>query len=418
MPLRSCRTSIVVCGLLCLGCSAVACTADERRAASATGRESEEADKDDAKELLSDLRKLQRSQGRTDTRTERIESCREIVIAAERIRKLKADDETVAEAVKAEFDSLAMLARLDDEDAAAKLDTLTAELSDDERPAIANLVKTRNLLRKMNELDTDDATAVETFVREVNDVLQSSPPDVQMMPLAKAAVALLHNIKKRDEAAAAARKYADKFAKSNDPDVIVRGIQLASLAGQIMELQGQEVQAGKYYRDFVNRSAKTENSDVREALESLQASARRLEMIGKPMPVSGEQLGGKTFDITQYKGKVVLVDFWATWCGPCVAELPNVKEIYARYHERGFEVVGISLDSEEDALRDFVKEERLAWPILFGGGGDGDGWSHPMAKKYQVDSIPTAILLDRQGKVVSVHARGERLGELVGKLLD
>lgn len=414
MSLHSWQISVVVSGLLCLVCSAPS-RADEP--ASAARQASQKSGDNDAEELLAQLRKLGRSQGRTDTRSERIETCQEIVKVADKLRQLKTDDDTVAEAIKAELDALAMLARLDDEEAAAKLEKLTAELSNDKRPAIANLIKMRNVQRKLDALDPEDKDAVLAFVGEVNDVLLSSPPDVQMLPLARTAVVLLHRIKKRAESAAAAQKYADKFASSKAPEVIVGSVQLASLAGQIMELEGQEKEAGKYYRDFINRFAKNDNSDVRQALGEMETATRRLEMIGKPMSVSGKLLGGKTFDISQYKGKVVLVDFWATWCGPCVAELPNVKEVYTKFHDRGFEVVGISLDSEIDTLRDFVSEKHLAWPILFGDADEADGWSHPMAKKYEVNSIPTAILLDRKGNVVSVHARGERLGDLVGELL-
>lgn len=416
MLLRFCRNSMVVCGLVWLACS-MACgtAAAPPAAASIAGGKSGKAD---AEELLGQLHKLQRSLSRDDSRQERIESCQEIANVAEKIRNLSADDETATEAAKAEFDALTMLDRLGEEEAAARLKSLTAELSKDQRPAIANIVKLAALLQKMDELDPSDKQAVEAFASEVKRILQASTPDSQLLPLAARSVVLLHHIDKRQEAKTAAQEYADKFAKSKSPEVQIGGIQLANLAGQIMQMQGDETRAAKYFRGFIDKLSKAEDSRVKQALESLDASARRLEMVGKPMPVSGKLLEGKPFDISQYKGKVVLVDFWATWCGPCVKELPNVKETYKKYHDRGFEVVGISLDSDEDELRSFLKSEKLPWPILFGGGDDSDGWSHPMAKKYDVSSIPTAILLDQQGKVVSVQARGERLGELVSKLLD
>jgi peroxiredoxin len=97
--------------------------------------------------------------------------------------------------------------------------------------------------------------------------------------------------------------------------------------------------------------------------------------------------------------------------------LPNVKETYDKFHDRGFEVVGISLDEQVDALTKFIDEKQIPWPILFDGGEETSGWNHPLAKKYGVTAIPMAVLINREGKVVTLSARGEKLGELVAELL-
>ena len=125
-------------------------------------------------------------------------------------------------------------------------------------------------------------------------------------------------------------------------------------------------------------------------------------------------LGGKVISLTDYRGKVVLLDFWAVWCGPCIGEIPNVKEVYEKYHDKGFEVIGISLDDDEAVLREFIKENQLPWRQIF----DGEGWSGPLAEKYGVRSIPAPFLLDREGKVISVKARGNLLGELVAAEIE
>ncbi len=90
----------------------------------------------------------------------------------------------------------------------------------------------------------------------------------------------------------------------------------------------------------------TSNEDIRSFGEVLKTGAvRRARLLtGDPVKVSGKTIDGKPFDISQYKGKVVIVDFWATWCGPCLAELPNLKKIYEKYHDRGLEIVGVNLD--------------------------------------------------------------------------
>ena len=120
-------------------------------------------------------------------------------------------------------------------------------------------------------------------------------------------------------------------------------------------------------------------------------------------------LDDKPVSLADYRGKLVLLDFWATWCGPCIAEMPDVKEVYEKYHDKGFEIIGISLDTDEATLRKFIRENQLPWRQVF----DGKGWETPLVQKYGVRGIPAQFLIDREGRVISVKARGERLSDLV-----
>jgi thiol-disulfide isomerase/thioredoxin len=108
----------------------------------------------------------------------------------------------------------------------------------------------------------------------------------------------------------------------------------------------------------------------------------------------------------------VLVDFWATWCGPCKAELPNVLANYEKYHSRGFEVVGVSCDEDKAALIKFIEDQKLPWPIMFQQPGEPS-----MANYYGITGIPTAILTNKKGEVISLNARGPELTRLLGELL-
>lgn len=125
----------------------------------------------------------------------------------------------------------------------------------------------------------------------------------------------------------------------------------------------------------------------------------------QPFALNGKTLEGKSLSLDSYKGKVVLLDFWATWCGPCVGELPNVQTNYKTYHSKGFDIVAVSLDEEKDALTNFIKAKAMPWPQIF----DGKGWEAGDAKAYGVQAIPFSLLIGKDGKIAAVNPRGPAL---------
>ena len=136
--------------------------------------------------------------------------------------------------------------------------------------------------------------------------------------------------------------------------------------------------------------------------------------IGKTIPdFSAKDLDGKPISLEAYRGKVVLLDFWAVWCGPCVAEMPNVKKVYNTYKDKGFEVIGISLDKDEAKLRDFLKENDIPWRQVF----DGHGRNSAIPQQYGIRSIPSMWLIDKDGKLISNNASGEELENMVAEAL-
>ena len=149
------------------------------------------------------------------------------------------------------------------------------------------------------------------------------------------------------------------------------------------------------------------------------ASERKMEeLVGKRMTIKGTLVDGKPFTTADWAGKVVLVDFWATWCGPCKAELPRVEQLYAEDHAKGLEVLGVSNDQSGDDLKTFVKGSGglMPWPQLFDAGAAEQGDWNPITKGYGIEGIPTMFLIDKHGVCRSVQARVE-MEELVPKLL-
>jgi peroxiredoxin len=122
---------------------------------------------------------------------------------------------------------------------------------------------------------------------------------------------------------------------------------------------------------------------------------------------------GETLSLSELKGKVVLLDFWATWCGPCVGELPNVQKTYGEFHDKGFDIVGISLDDDLDALDKFIKEKVMPWPQV----ADGKGWEAEIGRLYNVNGIPFTVLVGRDGLIKAMDLRGDDLYLVVEKAL-
>lgn len=164
-------------------------------------------------------------------------------------------------------------------------------------------------------------------------------------------------------------------------------------------------------------SKQSKNADLVLEHARKQEAAKKIRstlMEGAKFPDFDEKdVEGKPLSITAYKGKVVLVDFWATWCRPCVAELPNVLEAYEKHHANGFEIIGISLDNDKAKLEKFTKDKKMTWQQYF----DGQGWNNKLSTKYGVNSIPATYLLDVEGKILAKNLRGPALEAAVAKAL-
>jgi thiol-disulfide isomerase/thioredoxin len=141
-------------------------------------------------------------------------------------------------------------------------------------------------------------------------------------------------------------------------------------------------------------------------------TARAEDITDKPLDLKFTAVDGKTVDLSQMRGKVVLIDFWATWCAPCRAEIPDVVATYKKFHDRGFEVVGISLDQDKDTMVNFTGQHGMTWPQYF----DGKGWDNAISSGFGIREIPTMVLLGKDGK--PIRSSGDDLDEAVEKAIN
>ncbi|MEY3051534.1 MAG: hypothetical protein RLY31_1319 [Bacteroidota bacterium] len=189
---------------------------------------------------------------------------------------------------------------------------------------------------------------------------------------------------------------------------------MLALGGIISGLESKKSNLlGTYANQFVNKYRSTEPAAAAQLGQLLRVSASFITG-GDAPDFSMNDPDGKPVRLSDFRGKVVLVDFWASWCGPCRRENPNVVRMYQQYQPKGFDILGVSLDRTRDPWLAAIEKDGLTWTHV----SDLKGWGNEAARMYGVSSIPHTVLVDRDGKIIARNLRGPQLEAKLRELFD
>ncbi len=297
-----------------------------------------------------------------------------ILKAAEKILAAEPNDEQAKAAVELKIGSLIGLERLGVGSAVKRLEAFPAELKKAGHPKLAREVRGFLLAFQMHRAMTAGPEKIEEIIKQVGRYLAEAPP-----------------------------------ARTD--------VRLAMMAAQVAEMSGNNQLAATAYSDFGKIFAASDDAAVARIGQKMNGAARRMNLVGQKMKVEGTTLAGELLDWSKYAGKVVLVNFWASWCKPCRAEIPNIRKNYDFYHDRGFEVVAVNCDENREQVEAFLKKTPMPGTVLFSDQKGAAGMDNPTASYYGILGIPALILVGADGNVVSLQARGPALGKELEKLL-
>ena len=290
------------------------------------------------------------------------------------------------------------------------------------------------ILMMLSQVNDDDEEAVNAklnaFVAQLREMDKNKIADqieAQVFQSKILTYARSGDVKEFAKAAAQVDENIEKAGKDITPALAQQAMLIVLASSQLPGYEAPEGRVDKIKTAFAEASDPEVNKlvdQLEEALFRAEGEKRFNESLGNEFKFGGTFIDGSEYKAEDYAGKVVLIDFWATWCGPCCRELPNVKKAYAAYHDKGFEVIGVSCDdpAQEDEFKEFLKENEIPWKQMFDEKAvipnpqSKDGKTIPVSVYYGINGIPCPVLIGADGKVLSLNARGEELDEQLAKI--
>jgi len=391
--------------------------------------------------------------------------------AAEKLWDTSSDKQARATAVQSKLDAMRAMIQLGIPDVEKQAHAYCRAVMQEEDPDIALMGRLMLFAMAIDDLAAGKVEDEQAILDELKALASDGAGNAGVFMIVSQAASLLQRVGFRDASREAFHVIGDAFKDSEDPQMAAEALTMfqqaklieldfdgklravmsdepdsiapvvevvqsllsgdspgdfalstAAQAAQLLEIKDHYQATGEVltlietaYKDHPNEQLAKQASTLAEH------GRRRAGLIGQPFAVEGKLPDGSDLDWSKYQGKVVLVDFWATWCMPCLAEIPNIRKYYEQYRDKGFEVVAVNVDNNPQRLQQFLELQSLPWPTIVNpqpaAESDSPGFTHPLAVQCGVDSIPFVVLVDRDGKVNAIHVRGEKLGEKLAELL-
>lgn len=380
-----------------------------------------------------------------------------------------ASPEQKKKGVLAQLEALSHMTGLRDVESAKRLEALATRLSQGTDADLAHQSRLVLLGFRLNALQEGQEKDPNVIVKDLDGLfvrpedrgypefmaLQQSTMVLQSMGFAEAAKAVSEKLGKEYRESAdpelsmmawsfdtngspMLNKYSDELRKtyqgtSTDPQLLVAAADslfsafpsantLAHIAGHVVNLEyGGQIATSQLLVSFLKSKLEQFSSiPMSKQIGAMIADHdKRIGSIGKPLDLSGlVSFDGQPFDFSKYRGKVVLVDFWATWCMPCLQEIPNIRKAFDELSSQSFDVIGINLDDKDFASVDeFVMKRSFPWRTVRSANPQALGFATPAAARIGISAIPFVVLVDKEGLVASVHVRGDNIIPAVKNLL-
>lgn len=283
------------------------------------------------------------------------------------------DEGFVEKALNAQFMALALKTRLGGKKAIQERLDLAEKYREHPRPALARIAMEQRLYANLQRFDTLKPKEQEDLLSDALDFIKSTTQiDAQL-------------------------------------------IKRTAMIGNVFERAKTAGLSAKAYEQIAEVLSQTGRSDVIDISKQFQRMAKRMRLVGQPFEMEGLLISKEPIDWASYRGKVVLVYYWATWSVPSVTDLPNLKSLYQGYSSKGFDIIGVSKDTNMVALERFIAKNQITWSNLYNFSEEEE--EQPIAQKYGVVSIPYRVLVDKDGKVIKLNPTSTELSETLLKLL-